>query len=95
LNALDHAGPDVTVEVGALQRGFYVADDGTGVPPDEDVFAPGVSTDPDGTGMGLASVRQIVRAHDWEIDVTDSESGGARFEVTGIETVHTSVDTIR
>ena len=35
----------------------------------------------EGTGFGLAIVRQIVEAHDWSITVTDSESGGARFEI--------------
>ncbi|RQG87966.1 response regulator [Natrarchaeobius halalkaliphilus] len=85
-NAVEHGGPDTAVVVGTLSDGFYVSDDGPGIPDDadDDVFEPGYSTKESGTGFGLASVDQIVRAHDWEIDVTRSELGGARFEVTGV-----------
>lgn len=34
----------------------------------------------------LPFVEGIVEAHDWDIDVTASDDGGARFEVTGVET---------
>ncbi|WP_338742283.1 HAMP domain-containing sensor histidine kinase [Haloplanus salilacus] len=73
----------VTVTVGALADGFYVADDGTGIPADEreTVFEPGHSTMDGGTGLGLAIVEQIIAAHDWSVALTTSDSGGARFEV--------------
>jgi PAS domain S-box-containing protein len=87
-NAVEHGGSDVTVRVGALanRAGFYVADDGQGIPEDtnDSVFESGYSTADDGTGLGLAIVREIVEAHGWEIGVSDSESGGARFEITGV-----------
>jgi signal transduction histidine kinase len=85
-NAIEHGGEDVTVTVGAIDAGFYVADDGPGIPADErtDVFGLGVTTDTDGTGFGLAIVERIVEAHGWTIDYVDSEDGGARFEVTDI-----------
>ncbi|WP_324661928.1 PAS domain-containing sensor histidine kinase [Haloarcula sediminis] len=88
-NAVEHAGPEVEITVGDLEDGFYVADDGPGVPPRarEDAFTPGVTTTEDGTGFGLAIVEEIVTAHGWQIRLTDSESGGARFEITGVETV--------
>jgi len=38
-----------------------------------------------GTGFGLAIVREIVDAHGWEIAVTETADGGARFEITGVE----------
>lgn len=38
-----------------------------------------------GSGYGLSVVRSVIGAHGWDIDVTDGEEGGARFEVTGIE----------
>jgi PAS domain S-box-containing protein len=83
-NAVDHGGPDVTVTVADLDdgRGFYVADDGTGVPPDrrDSVFEYGFSTAPEGTGLGLAIVREIAEAHSWTVDLAESEAGGARFE---------------
>jgi len=83
-NAVEHAGPDVTVTVGELDGGFYVADDGPGIPVEKrgDVFETGYSTADDGTGFGLSIVRDIVEAHGWEIAVTDSERGGARFEIS-------------
>jgi len=87
-NAVEHAGEGVTVRVGTVDDGFYVADDGTGIPPDEreQVFEAGVSTTEDNTGFGLAIVEQIVHDHGWEIRVTESAGGGARFEVTGADT---------
>lgn len=68
------------------RTGFYVTDDGPGIPPGirESVLEWGVTSDDDGTGFGLAIVRQIVDGHEWQIDVTESESGGARFEVSGV-----------
>ena len=87
-NAIDHGGDDVTVTIGNLpdERGFYVADDGDGIDETdrEQLFESGYSTRDDGTGIGLAIVKQIVRAHGWSIDVTESEDGGARFEVSGM-----------
>ncbi|MFC7078592.1 hybrid sensor histidine kinase/response regulator [Haloarcula halophila] len=86
-NAVNHGGGEVTVTVGEIADGFYVADDGAGIPDEErdNIFEAGYSTADDGTGFGLAIVKEIVEAHGWEIRVTDSESGGARFEITGVE----------
>lgn len=85
-NAVEHGGNEVTVTVGNCTGGFYVADNGRGIPPEkrEDVFNAGHSLSSEGTGFGLAIVEQIVAAHGWEILVTDSDSGGTRFEVTGV-----------
>jgi light-regulated signal transduction histidine kinase (bacteriophytochrome) len=73
----------VTITVGPLEDGFYVADDGPGIPPGERevVFEPGYSTGDGGTGLGLAIVERIVAAHDWEMDLTTAERGGVRFEI--------------
>jgi PAS domain S-box-containing protein len=88
-NAIEHAGADVEVTVEAQSDGFSVADDGPGIPPEERdrVFETGFTTNPDGTGFGLNIVQQIVTGHDWEIQVTESISGGARFAITGVKTV--------
>lgn len=88
-NAVEHGGEDVTVTVGELEDGFYVADDGPGIPEGkrDEVFEPGYSTAEKGTGFGLRIVKQIVDAHGWEIRATTSEAGGARFEITGVERV--------
>jgi PAS domain S-box-containing protein len=87
-NAVEHGSDDGTITVGALEDGFYVADDGPGIPPSERdrVFELGYSSSDGGTGFGLAIVEQIATEHGWEIRVTDGENGGARFEITGVET---------
>jgi len=76
----------VTVEVGDTSDGFYVADDGPGIPPDERevVFERGYTTDRDGTGLGLAIVEEVARAHGWTVQVVESAAGGARVEVRGV-----------
>ncbi|ELZ44886.1 multi-sensor signal transduction histidine kinase [Halorubrum californiense DSM 19288] len=86
-NALEHGGEDVTVTVGTLPDGFYVADDGPGIDPDrrEEVFDAGHSTSQSGTGFGLRIVEQVADAHGWSVRAVESEAGGARFEVTGVE----------
>jgi len=77
----------VTVTVGLLPDGFYVADDGPGIPVEhrDRVFESGYTTDPDGTGFGTTIARQVAGAHDWQIHLTESDDGGARFEITGVE----------
>lgn len=88
-NAIEHGGDDVAIRVGVLDgnTGFFVADDGTGIPvaDREAVLESGFSTSRDGTGLGLAIVAEIVAAHDWQVRVTESEGGGARFEIVDIE----------
>ncbi|WP_302082575.1 PAS domain S-box protein [Salinibaculum rarum] len=86
-NAREHAGPDARLCVGSLDDGFYVADDGPGIPPqDRDrVLESGFTTSKEGTGFGLSIVSQIADAHDWDVSVTDSETGGARFEFRSVE----------
>ncbi|MXV62468.1 response regulator [Natronorubrum sp. JWXQ-INN-674] len=90
-NAIDHGGPNVTITVGRLEDGdgFYVADDGAGIPEAnrDDVFEIGYSTSNDGAGFGLNIVKQIVDAHGWTIDVTDGSDGGTRFEIRGVNFV--------
>jgi signal transduction histidine kinase len=89
-NAVDHAGPAVTVRAGTIdEEGFYLEDDGTGIPPgDRDaVFDPGYSSNGDGHGFGLTSVEHVADAHDWNVFVAEGRDGGARFEVRGVEAV--------
>jgi signal transduction histidine kinase len=66
-----------------------VDDDGPGVPESrrEEIFGRFVrledarDRDRGGVGLGLAIVAEIVDAHGGRISVSDSPSGGARFEV--------------
>lgn len=87
-DAVEHGSDDVNITVGKLEDGFYIADNGPGIPEQdrEDVFESGYSTKEGGTGFGLAIVEQIVDAHDWRIAIEESDEGGARFEITNVET---------
>jgi signal transduction histidine kinase len=62
--------------------GFFVEDDGPGIPEERraDVLRFGYTTREGGTGFGLTIVESIAGAHGWEVTVTESASGGARFE---------------
>jgi signal transduction histidine kinase len=82
-NAIEHGGDVSTVTVGDLDDGFYVADDGDGVPEAdrEQIFEDGYTTSSEGTGLGLSIVAEIVDDHDWAMAVTESADGGARFEI--------------
>jgi signal transduction histidine kinase len=83
-NSIDHGGDSVTITVGEIENGFYVADDGPGVPERirDDVFESAYSTVQGNTGFGLAIVKEIVDAHGWEISIAEASAGGARFEIT-------------
>jgi K+-sensing histidine kinase KdpD len=88
-DAVEHDRSDVRVRVGALPDGFYVEDDGPGIPEAEreSVFEAGHSTGSDGIGIGLSIVESVVSAHDWTVTATEGEDGGARFEVGGVVVV--------
>jgi len=96
-NAVEHGSAtdgvpaeSLQVRVGTLPdgEGFYVADDGPGLPPGtrERAFDPGFTTVADGTGLGLAIVHRIFEAHGWSVEAGESEAGGARFTVRGVTT---------
>ncbi len=86
-NAAEHSNEDVTESVGTTDDGLDAADTGPGVPESarEETFEAGHSTAKAGTGSGLRNVEQTADAHGWEVGVTESERGGARFESTGVE----------
>ncbi|WP_122105244.1 HAMP domain-containing sensor histidine kinase [Halobellus captivus] len=101
-NAVRHGGDGVTVRVEIVEpmytttravdgggAGFYVADDGPGIPKNDRkrVFETGYTTATDGTGFGLNIAKEIAEAHGWEIRATASREGGTRIEVTGVDVV--------
>ncbi|MFB6164339.1 MAG: PAS domain S-box protein [Haloarculaceae archaeon] len=87
-NAVEHGGDCVGVRAGVTDDGFFVEDDGPGIPADEReaVFEPGWTSAEEGTGLGLNIVAEIATAHGWDVAVTEGETGGARFEFTGVRT---------
>jgi len=78
----------LTVRVGALAGGdgFYVEDDGPGIPEPERerVFEAGYTTDDNGIGLGLTFIAQLADAYGWEYALTEGTDGGARFEFTDV-----------
>jgi PAS domain S-box-containing protein len=91
-NAVEHGDSRVHVTVGETANGFFVADDGPGIPPDihEAVFEFGYTTNKNGTGFGLNIVKRIAEAHGWSVTLGESDSGGAMFEFTYRETISDS-----
>jgi len=86
-NSVDHADVAVTITVGDCDGGFFVADNGPGVPADdrEAILERGYTTRREGTGLGLYIVSEIAAAHGWDVEVADSKTGGFRIEITGVE----------
>ncbi len=72
---------------GELEPGAYarivVSDAGPGFGEDvaKRLFEPFFTTRPAGTGLGLATVRKIVRDHDGAVEVASAPGKGSRFEV--------------
>ncbi|PHQ40378.1 hybrid sensor histidine kinase/response regulator [Halorubrum persicum] len=85
-NSVEHAGEEVRICVGDLSDGFYLEDDGPGIPePVRDaLFEPGESGVDGNTGFGLAIVQEIATAHGWTVEAVDAVDGGARFEIRGV-----------
>jgi methyl-accepting chemotaxis protein len=95
-NADGSEASGVTIRAGPLDAdgsmgtggGFYVEDDGPGIPPElrDRIFETGFTTNrgAGGTGFGLAIVAKVVDAHGWTIRAMESDAGGARFEVSGL-----------
>ncbi len=85
-NAVTHNHEPVTVSISTTGDRIIIEDDGKGIPAEdrELVFESGFSTAGEHTGFGLNIVKQIALGHGWNIEVGESASGGARFEITGV-----------
>jgi two-component system sensor histidine kinase TctE len=90
-NAVRHGGPGVHVTVacggGEAAPMLEVADDGPGIPEDEqarvfDRFYRGSGAAPSGTGLGLAIVRDVAERHGAEITIESGrDARGCRFRI--------------
>ncbi len=87
-NALQAAprGGTVTVATAALggRARITVADTGPGIPPEQlaRIFEPFYTTKEQGTGLGLAFVREIVTDHGGMLEVDSAVGAGTRFTIT-------------
>lgn len=82
-NAVEHGGEDVNVEVGPTEDGFYIEDDGEGIPEEikDDLFNYNFKAEQDNRGIGLSIIQKIIKGHGWDIEALESRKGGARFEI--------------
>ncbi len=90
-NAIRFAPGSGPVEVAVASRragacSLTVRDHGPGVPPElrAQIFSAYFTTCPTGTGLGLAVVRRIARAHGWTVACDEAPGGGALFTIGGI-----------
>jgi signal transduction histidine kinase len=86
-NASEAMGGSGTIDVAVRRDGdavtVTIADHGPGIPAEQRhrVFEPYFTTKVDGTGLGLALVRQTVEAHHGAVSVDETPGGGASFTV--------------
>lgn len=59
-----------------------IQDCGTGVPDDLDIFEPFTTTKSQGTGLGMAVVRQIISTHGGAVDYTTEPAKGTTFRLS-------------
>ena len=83
-NALQAGAKHITVsaETGKDDEVIvHVSNDGEPISPEnsEQIFVPFYTTKPDGSGIGLALARQIMRQHDGTIDLEQSDSSQTVF----------------
>ncbi|MBL9214293.1 MAG: PAS domain-containing protein [Opitutaceae bacterium] len=79
--------PGTPKRVAGMPEGYYavmqVADNGHGIPAPvlENIFEPFFTTKPHGTGLGLPTVRDIIRQNGGHITVQSTPGKGTTFEV--------------
>ena len=88
-NAVEHNEPPVGILVGDLEDGFFVEDDGSGIPPSkrEEVLTMRNTTADGGSGLGLPIVKNVAEAHQWTMAIETGDAGGARFAFRGVDAV--------
>ncbi len=89
-NALDAASeaekPWVQVAINFILNDLYIEvnDNGKGIEPDQvnRIFTPGISSKPEGFGIGLALVAKYITLHEWILDVDSHPNKGTQFSIT-------------
>ncbi len=86
LNAIKATPEGTTIRISQYLQtadffSFIISDEGTGIPPKNSskIFQPFFSTDPRGTGLGLAVVQRLVNENGGEIDVHSETGQGAQI----------------
>ncbi len=83
-NALEATPPGGMVTVKVERKGFEIIDNGIGLSEDakDKLFSPFFTTKPQGTGLGLSTVRKIIEAHGGTIMAESSPEVGTIFRVS-------------
>lgn len=85
MEAMGDAGGVITLQtsVDGDQAVIHVIDTGSGMSPEtlHQIFSPYFSTKPNGTGLGLLSVKRIVKQHGGTIAAESALNRGTRFTV--------------
>ncbi len=89
IQAVDESGSIyvTTIQDKAWEISLIIQDDGPGISVDnhDKIFTPYFTTRSEGTGLGLAVVKQMVSAHGWDIKYITMKERGAKFVITGIK----------
>jgi len=77
------SGGKLTVGVAPHDKDVVIniSDTGSGIPKGVDIFQPFTTTKPQGTGLGLAVVRELLAAHGGTISYTSKQGEGTTFQV--------------
>jgi signal transduction histidine kinase len=76
-------GGRISIKAAASENSIVleISDTGTGIPAGIDIFEPFYTTKPEGTGIGLSIVQQIILAHGGSISYTSEHEKGTTFFV--------------
>lgn len=75
------------VDVGVGEDGFFVEDDGSGVPHARREYVSGETMTDAKSGAGIQVARRLARRHGWSLKIEATEDGGTRFVVSGAEVI--------
>jgi signal transduction histidine kinase len=92
INSVQAVDPRGEIHVVSRKSGLgeaqiEVRDNGPGVSTEHraEIFKPYFTTNPKGTGLGLAVVQQIVLAHGWDIECLENTPKGAIFRISRLK----------
>lgn len=83
-NAVESIGHDGEVTISTLPGSLTITDNGAGISPEaaSHLFSPFYSTKPDGQGLGLMFVNEVLRRHGFRFSLaTDPADGLTRFTI--------------
>lgn len=80
-NSMEAIGNEGDIRLVQLPGAIMITDTGHGVETPADVFTPFFSTKPDGQGIGLMLVRDVLMAHGWQFTLESPQPRNTRFTI--------------